>query len=923
VFSQNFTPVFKNITDGLPSSEVYDIYGDSIGYLWFATDKGFCKYDGQKFQEKGSIAIFRIIEERNNKVWIYNENNELYYFNPYDKNIELIPYKYNDVLRRSLNEISHKLYLRLIKFIDNKLYGTFLTNTGYIVIDNKGKFSSNGISDLDKKNHYKSQFFILISKISYTIFKNKKETQGSLSIISKKDTTLIDSLFTFKDFPFYGISDKKIWRKDTLVILSEYLIIKNNTIKVVKLPSKGLCIYKDDNKFFIGTFNGVYEINSSTNMIENHFLNNHIITKIYKDFEGGFWFSTIDDGLFYSKEINLLLLNDRLTPNKIVITKNNIFVWDKKSQLKVYTKKGKLLESIRGVSYQHYNWITNNKKLSNYSLDIIDFNEDRKLYSYSIFENKANKTNLFSAYGKAIYLRYGNKLNKFRVEGLPHLNDCKSINDSIILLASNKGLFKLNVRTKDKEPLKVNSEYNGFYKKIEPFRKGFLIASDKGLFYFHTDTIVLLNNIYKTLNNNLNDLLIINDTLIVTASDQGVDKILVSNSKIKINKISYYNGLPSNEVLSLASDSNSLWIGTKKGLCKIDINKDIVDFTPKKEKFIIDSILINKELQQNQDTFYLPYNGTLELYYHYLTFKNKETQKIYYELNNFKSNLTNENRIVFSNLLPKTYNLKIFFEINNEVILNKIIISQPHFTQTFLFRLIFILFLITLPLLLLNKYNNLKKKRKEKEFNRVNLELKLLSYQMNPHFTFNTINSIQHFLIKNNKKEGLLYLTEFAKLMRMTLEFSQLNAITIKQEIYFLNLYVKIENKRFLKNYQLKVIQNNENVVSNMIPPLILQPLVENVFKHACYSVNSDKTILIKFIEHEEYIEIKVVDFSNSKYINDNNEGREHKSIGLDLIKKRLHLFNQNTHITPFFIIESTNKFNNTGYTITLKIKKI
>src|SRR5690606_22602808 len=114
------------------------------------------------------------------------------------------------------------------------------------------------------------------------------------------------------------------------------------------------------------------------------------------------------------------------------------------------------------------------------------------------------------------------------------------------------------------------------------------------------------------------------------------------------------------------------------------------------------------------------------------------------------------------------------------------------------------------------------------------LKLEALQSQMNPHFIFNAINSIQYYILKKDTSHALGYLGKFSKLIRSTLDQSSQIQVTLKEEIYYLKSYIEVENIRMDNRVQW-VISGNALAKQEelLIPPMIIQPLVENVFNHA------------------------------------------------------------------------------------------
>ncbi|MBU2905046.1 tetratricopeptide repeat protein [Arenibacter algicola] len=201
--------------------------------------------------------------------------------------------------------------------------------------------------------------------------------------------------------------------------------------------------------------------------------------------------------------------------------------------------------------------------------------------------------------------------------------------------------------------------------------------------------------------------------------------------------------------------------------------------------------------------------------------------------------------------------------------------------------------LLTFILYILYRQKELKN---EKQI--LTLEQSMLRSQMNPHFLFNSLNSIKLYIINNEKKNAVHYLNKFSKLVRKILEASSLKEISLADELETIDLYMNIENIRFSHeiNFTVRVDESiDEHTVK--IPSLILQPFLENALWHGLSSKEGEKKIHLHVSrENEKFIQISITD---------NGVGREaserikeskilkRKSIGIDITKERLANFSK------------------------------
>lgn len=128
-----------------------------------------------------------------------------------------------------------------------------------------------------------------------------------------------------------------------------------------------------------------------------------------------------------------------------------------------------------------------------------------------------------------------------------------------------------------------------------------------------------------------------------------------------------------------------------------------------------------------------------------------------------------------------------------------------------------------------------------------------LRKQMNPHFIFNSLNSIQSFILQNDKLSANIYLSKFAGLMRKVLENSQHEFITVSKELEVLKLYVELEEQRFDNTFTcMWDVSEHDGVTENLIPPLILQPYVENAIWHGLLHKDGERTLSINVYKLED-----------------------------------------------------------------------
>ncbi len=166
---------------------------------------------------------------------------------------------------------------------------------------------------------------------------------------------------------------------------------------------------------------------------------------------------------------------------------------------------------------------------------------------------------------------------------------------------------------------------------------------------------------------------------------------------------------------------------------------------------------------------------------------------------------------------------------------------------------------------LLNQKNEVKlkeayKQLEEKKKNELAyLQLKSLKAQMNPHFMFNAMNSIQNLVLKGNKHEAYNYLTKFASLIRENLNMSEKSFVYFEEELSLLTKYLELEKLRFRDDFEYVLI-GHQNIKDIKIPSMIIQPFVENSIKHGLlHKTSGIKKVTISFSQKEVF-ECEIVD---------------------------------------------------------------
>ena len=291
------------------------------------------------------------------------------------------------------------------------------------------------------------------------------------------------------------------------------------------------------------------------------------------------------------------------------------------------------------------------------------------------------------------------------------------------------------------------------------------------------------------------------------------------------------------------------------------------------QSHVIDACIHLSDLNEKKN------NNQLALFY-YKKAKEKESE------------LFNDKNLLYVNdLIIKYGSERQTDQINDLARQNEITKLQLYKTRNFWISSFGFLALFGVILFSYNRHQSLKDEKKI-----LMLKQDALRSQMNPHFMFNALNSIKLYIINNDKKKATSYLNKFSKLMRKILDASSVKVISLAEELETMNLYMSIENIRFSSEIEFTTnIDEGVNLNTVKIPPLVLQPFLENAIWHGLSSKKGDKKVTLDIKKlSQEFIQIE---------IKDNGIGREEsakiklkksfnrKSIGINLTKERLKSF--------------------------------
>lgn len=888
LFGQN--PYYYNIdrTNGLPSNSVYDIFQDSKGFMWFATGKGLCRYDGSIFKtytsdSQTSKSGSCISEDSFGRIWYCNFDGYLYYV----ENGEL----------KSLPQKESRGYIKY-SIIKDKLY--LMQTKGVLIYDLKSlkPIYFYPIIDINIRSTFTAgSKFYLIGDYIYEIDYPKKMKKNELSEDFKK-TLEVPIVQVVKD-EFFIVSKYSNY----------YFTIKENLLTKKKFSSSFDFIQNlayIDNVPWLCTPNGIIKYENDK---ANTYFSDYNVSYIFKDRQQNYWISTINNGLLFIQDF-----------------KNNFIPLDPKptifspyqNQLLIGTEK----DLIFGLQLNDLSVKTVYKNNNNHPINQIIGNE------------KSQNIYFTSSKFKILDLNY-----KIRNEWSTAVKDIKKVDDTYYAVAASGvcGLFKVgNQKSKwDATFKKYYNVPNGFNESsilrlngkstaFNPFNSCIYFATNMGLKFVNLNSIdeIKFNN--KTLF--ITNLQSYKNEVYALSTSEELYKIDVNN---KVTKVSIFEEHLKERFTKFKIQENSIFIFTNNGIIEYNLIKNsyrkilpltsdlevtdvaiigdkiyfatskgiIVKNKFKNKEFarpelIVNEIKVNDALLSESKLNDLEYNqNNITINFSVLSFNPNEKNSVLYKINDGNWNrLDIDNRnLTLSSISPGNYKLYLKIDANYNTPIQQLNfkINKPFWQNTF--------FLIYLGLILLAliytfyKYQIQKiEKKNQILLEKVNLEknlnqskLKAIKSQMNPHFFYNALNTIQSFILSNDKKQAVSYLSKFSTLTRTILEMSEKESITLSEEIKTLGLYLDIEKARFDEDFNYEInIGYGIDIENIKIPSMLLQPYVENAVKHGLLHKKGEKKVTIDFERIFDSLKIT---------IDDNGIGR-HKSTELNAIKNKDHL---------------------------------
>ncbi len=911
VGAQQYNYVQYTEKDGLAGSTVYDMCQDKDGFIWFATESGLSRYDGTRFVNfttKDGLPdneVLKIFADSRGRVWIVTFKNELnYYYKGKVYN------KLQDTLLAKITLATVRVAIAESKngkiFITDEESITTISSSGEVKKIMGKELTGNAIND-------------------FAAF-------GGEGVVAVTDR------LSRKRFMYNDVEDKFIFQ---LSIPQSFLFTNNKTAirlpvfmnfkqQIIDLPTKSghtSFVTHGGKVTWLNTDRGAWQVDTVNLKWGELFLPNKPVSLTLTDTEKNTWFSTFGEGVFKlsSMSFKTLVPPDRKQPHD-----NGIYAFEKYKQ-----------DVLAGTGYNKAYMIRNLAIAEN-----LDFTEAYKFSTNPIKNNRlytiktlSNGACLLGFDAFLVKLGSGKPLVKY----VYPIKSIAQIDSNFILVGT--GLCALKIKISDLSI--VDTVWKTRATKVHYANQHYYIGTVNGLYEVNLDkTYTFLGDRHKAFSRRIAD---INEdgngTLWIATSDAGI--VGYKNGAI-VRMIDEKQGLASDICKTLFWQSPYLWAGTNKGLSKINTllpNQPIINYSTSdglasdfvNAVYVQDSIVyvgtpagitvfnentvrLSSRCNLNLlgvkvggrdtailDNYALSWrNNSIGFEYVAISLKSAGDIVYRYKLQGLDTAWlqTRNTNINYPSLPAGDYVFMIQginkFGVASNIIQIKFTINAPIWKKLWFYLLLSALAMALVLWIMQRRNKQLRTRLEEK--NRVQkqfaeLEQQALQSQMNPHFIFNCLNSIQQFIVLADIPAANKYLTAFARLIRQTLDNSAKKMLSIEEEVAYLSSYLEMEQMRFSDRFAY-TIEVDKHIDKNEdgIPAMLLQPFVENSIRHGLANRTLANGLLrIAFLKEGNSVVCTVTDNGIGRQESIKRKSATHieyQSKGMSLTQKRINLIN-------------------------------
>ncbi|MGC4101338.1 sensor histidine kinase [Ferruginibacter sp.] len=902
--------------EGLAGSTVYSLCQDRDGFMWFATDNGLSRFDGTHFKNftvKDGLPdneVLIVNADSKGRVWIGAFSREIcYYFNGKFHN------KDNDSLVKKL--WSGRNIDGIVEDDDNFIAFNFRNVIKIVTPDNRVLlFDPKKIDSAAEENL--TAIYTANKKIMCSAGNGQYQFMSS-TLGWKKKFALPQKEGVYQNTYERGIMDS---------YAAGYDSVKQITIRKY-FP--GRFIHADDKNGvveFVNSTNGCWLIDDSTHEIKSHFLPGKKISHARRDSEKNIWFASLGEGVFKlpSEIVKTVSFAAQTKSNsnevfsitgyrkgiiaggdygKALVIDDTDFKMHELEYPKDQLKKDKDAQTNRLYSMCS---LSDSAALLGFDLFMMKLDNDLPsivpIYTIKSIEKIDDDHAIVGTSFYAFVVR----IKDMQITDTLWRERCTKVfyQNNKYYIGTLHGLYEIG---ENKKVNYLGDLHHALTRRITGIKNSgdsvlWIGTSDNGIVAFKDGKVVAVITDSSGLSSNICKTLFIKGKNLWIGTDKGINKIDITDNTYEIIKYSTSDGLPSNVINALYVKDSTIWIGTPAGL------------TYFKENSLSNSSMCNLKMlgvyvsgrQLAMDSVYqLSYkDNNINFQYAGISLRSGGEITYYYKLTGLNDNwqTTTQDNIDYKSLPPNDYVLELYavnkYGVKSKTITIRFVVETP-FWKTAWFYILLSVITIGGTIMIFNRRNKITRQRLE-EKNRfqkqfAQLEQQALQTQMNPHFIFNCLNSIQQYILINEKEKANEYLTGFAALIRQTLDISAQKAISVSEEASYLKKYLDMERMRFGDSFEYNItIDPAVNADQTELPALLLQPYVENCLRHGIrykkegtgkvdilFSVKG--TCLYCAIRDNGIGREKAAEYKSKQHI-------EYQSKGMSLTSKRIELLN-------------------------------
>lgn len=923
-------PSFRHYTieDGLASSDVYQVKQDSRGYIWFATSNGVSRFDGytfKTFSKKEGLpdnTVFEIFEDKKGRIWFLPISCRLSYY----ENGKIHEYPHNNVvLEIARNHIKTSFYVDDNDNIYLGLYNVGMykimpdgTAVGYDTTTVWGKMGS--VVEPD----YGQMIFS-----SYNKFDHRRAYFNFYTSQQK------GKLYVEADFVPYFKMGRVIRLRNGKILLSHYNLLFSVDADLhyskYKFPGQITWLYQDHSgHIWVGTYmSGVYFVQNEDYAHARCYLQGKSVDGVLEDAEGGFWFATEGDGVFYTPSYQVLtydrsagLNNDKV--NVLATDGKHIFAGLGDGSIARLDSDGSITNLVphsdpykNEISALFYDTIQEKLWFSGRSYQGIISKNFRDIHFYVgvFYQGLAFEGQYYFATGRLMqkYVKSRDRIIAVR-DGEPkevgHIYSLLPYKDRLFLLGTQWGLWQYSLA--DTSYTFMGGQDSLLRQRISrlaylPDSSVLIATSDVGLLLYNDGVVQHISAGKGLCSDKINNICVDGYTVWV-ATNHGVNKIEITSMQPFVYDIQTYtkqNGLASNEIRDVLVFQGKVWLASDKGITFFDQTLSTTSHGSDIPVYVT-QIFINENETGIENIYDLPYHrNNIRIRFTAPGFKNAGKQQYRYKMEGLDTAwiYTLNREIQYTTLPAGEYIFTV--EVRNA----DGSWSQPaasvrfHITAPFWQKWWFLLFCILSGIFLIGwlvrsrlKYIQSREEKTDRmNRNLLDLKLKALRAQMNPHFTFNVMNSIQHFILHKEDEAAQRYLTKFSRLIRAILNNSEKTMIPVSEEIKALELYLELEAMRFDGKLGYTVtVGPSVDIHRVLIPSMLIQPYVENAVIHGVTPLHTPGHITIVIERTGDFIRAMVEDNGVGRQQAAQKEKEDgYRSMGMTITRERLEIINQ------------------------------